>query len=159
MDTLGLLLVALAMVIGLVGVIVPLLPGTALILAAGIVWAVLSEGGGRWVVVGLMAGLFVAGLILKYALPGRRLSGQLPRRTLLYGGLGALVGMVVLPPLGLLLGGVAGTYLGEAGRMGHGPQARRSTVIVLKAVGLGLLAELTAGVLMVGVWLVGLALT
>jgi hypothetical protein len=29
---------------------------------------------------------------------------------------------------------------------------------VLKAVGLGILAELTAGVLMVGVWLVGVAL-
>ena len=34
-----------------------------------------------------------------------------------------------------------------------------TTVQVLKAVGLGILAELTAGVLMVGVWLVGLAVT
>jgi uncharacterized protein YqgC (DUF456 family) len=159
MDSLGLLLVGLAMVIGLVGVIVPLLPGTALILAAGIVWAVLSEGSGRWVVVTVMVALFVAGFAAKYALPGRRLSGQLPRRTLLYGGLGAVVGFFLLPPLGLLLGGVAGTYLAEAARLGHGPEARASTVQVLKAVGLGILAELTAGVLMVGVWLLGLALT
>lgn len=158
MDTAGLLLVGLAMVVGLVGVVVPLLPGTALVLAAGVVWAVLSEGTGRWVIVSLMAALFVVGLVAKYALPGRRLSGQLPRRTLLYGGLGALVGFFLLPPFGLLLGGVAGTYLGEVSRLGPGAQARDSTVQVLKAVGLGILAELTAGVLMVTVWLLGLAL-
>lgn len=159
MDALSLLLVGLAMLVGLVGVVVPLLPGTALVLAAGVVWALLSEASGRWVVVAVMAVLFVAGVVAKYALPGKRLSTRLPRRTLVYGGLGALVGFVLLPPLGLLLGGVAGTYLGEVARLGAGAQARESTVQVLKAVGLGLLAELTAGVLMVAVWLVGLVVT
>lgn len=159
MDALGLVLVGLAMLVGLVGVVVPLLPGTALVLAAGVVWAVMSEADGRWLVVTVMTALFLAGFAAKYALPGRRLSGQLPRRTLVHGGFGALVGFFLLPPLGLLVGGVAGTYLAEAARVGHGPQARASTVHVLKAVGLGLLAELTAGVLMVGVWLLGLALT
>jgi hypothetical protein len=60
MDTAGLLLVSLVMLVGLVGVVVPLLPGTALVLAAGVAWAVLSEGTGRWVVVGIMAALFAA---------------------------------------------------------------------------------------------------
>ena len=154
-------LVALVMLVGLAGVLVPLLPGTALILAAGIAWAALVVDGGstRWVVVGVMAALFLAGLVLKYALPGRRLAGSLPRRTLLLGGAGALLGFVLLPPLGLLLGGVAGTYLAESRRLGHGPEARRSTVRVLRAVGAGVLAELAAGILMVGTWLVGLALT
>ena len=54
---------------------------------------------------------------------------------------------------------MAGTYLAESRRLGHGPEARRSTVRVLKAVGVGVLAELAAGVLMVGTWLVGLAVT
>lgn len=155
------LLVGLVMVVGLVGVIVPVLPGTALVLAAGIAWAalVVDGGTGRWVVVAVMAGLFVAGLVLKYALPGRRLSGELPRSTLLAAAVGAGIGFVVLPPLGLLLGAVAGTYAAEARRVGHGAPARASTVRVLKAVGLGVLAELTAAVLMIGTWLVGLAVT
>jgi uncharacterized protein YqgC (DUF456 family) len=154
-------LVGLVMVVGLVGVVVPVLPGTALVLAAGIAWAVLvADGGtGRWVVVGVMAALFVAGLIAKYALPGRRLAGELPRSTLLATALGGAVGFVVLPPLGLLLGAVVGTYAAEARRVGPGAPARRSTVQVLKAVGLGVLAELTAAVLMVATWLVGLAAT
>lgn len=153
-------LVGLVMLVGLLGVVVPLLPGTALVLAAGVAWAVLvvEDGSARWVVVGVMAALFLAGLVLKYALPGRHLAGRLPRRTLLLGAAGAVVGFVVLPPLGLLLGGVLGVYLAEAQRAGSGAEARRSTVQVLKAIGLGVLAELAAGVLMVGSWLIGVVL-
>ncbi|MCW2614731.1 MAG: hypothetical protein JWN08_1725 [Frankiales bacterium] len=157
----GSVLVGLVMVVGLLGVVVPLLPGTALVLGAGVAWAVLvqTEGAGRWVVVAVMAALFVAGVAAKYALPGKRLSAQLPRTTLLCGALAAVVGFLVLPPFGLLVGGVAGVYLAEARRVGGGAEARRSTVQVLKAVGLGILAELTAGVLMVGTWLAGLVAT
>lgn len=151
-------LLALVMLVGLVGVVVPLLPGTALVLAAGVAWAALVVDGGttRWVVVGVMAALFLAGLVLKYALPGRQLAGSLPRRTLLLGAVGAGVGFVLLPPLGLLLGGVLGVYVAEAQR--HREGAWRSTVQVLRAVGIGILAELTAGVLMIATWFVGVVL-
>ncbi len=154
-------LVGLVMLVGLVGVVVPLLPGTALVLAAGTVWAVVvvPGGSGRWVVVAVMAALFAVGVVLKYALAGRRMSADLPRSTLLTAGAGAVVGFFVLPPFGLLFGGVLGTYLAEARRVGSGGPAWASTVRVLQAVGIGLLAELTAGVLMVATWLVGLVLT
>ena len=156
----GSLLIGLVMLVGLAGVVVPLLPGTSLVLAAGIAWALLVADTGlvRWVVVAVMAALFVTGAVLKYVLPGRQLSGQLPRSTLLLGAVGAVVGLVLLPPLGLLLGGVIGVYAAEAKRLGPGRDAGRSTVQVLKAVGLGLLAELVAGVLMVATWVVGVAL-
>jgi uncharacterized protein YqgC (DUF456 family) len=151
-------LLALVMLVGLVGVVVPLLPGTALVLAAGVAWAALVVDGGttRWLVVAVMAALFLVGLVLKYALPGRQLAGSLPRRTLLLGAVGAGVGFVLLPPLGLLLGGVLGVYVAEAQR--HRAGAWRSTVQVLRAVGIGILAELTAGVLMIATWLVGVVL-
>ncbi len=111
-------LVGLVMLVGLAGVLVPLLPGTALVLAAGIGWAalVVDDGSTRWAVVAVMAALFAAGLVLKYALPGRHLAGSLPRRTLLLGAAGAALGFFLLPPLGLLLGGVAGVYLAEVQR-------------------------------------------
>ena len=152
-------LLGLVMLIGLAGVVVPLLPGTALILAAGIAWAALVVDGGstRWVVVAVMGLLFLAGLVLKYALPGRHLAGRLPRRTLLLGAGGAVLGLFLLPPLGLLIGGILGVYLAEAQRDRVG--AWTSTAQVLKAIGLGVLAELGAGVLMVAAWLVGLLAT
>jgi hypothetical protein len=154
-------LVGLVMVVGLVGVVVPALPGTLLILAAGVAWAVLvaERGSGRWVVVAVMAALFVGGLVAKYALPGRLLSGQFRRSTLMSGAVGAVLGFVLLPPLGLPIGGVLGVYLAEARRVGGGAEARRATVQVLRAVGLGVLVELIAGVLMIATWLGGLALT
>lgn len=155
------ILAGLLMIVGLVGVVLPLVPGTLLILAAGTGWAAFAEDGdsGRWVVVGVMAALFVVGAVAKYVLPGRRLSADLPRSTLVAGGAGAVVGFFVVPVVGLLVGGVAGVYLAEVRRLGAGPEARRSTVRVLKAVGLGILAELTAGVLMVATWVAGVALT
>jgi uncharacterized protein YqgC (DUF456 family) len=154
------LLLGLVMLVGLLGVVVPLLPGTALILAAGVGWAVfvVDGGTGRWVVVAIMAALLLVGMALKYALPGRRLAGQLPRRTLLLGGVGATGGFFLLPPLGLLLGGVLGVYLAETQRARSGAEAWRGTVQVLKAVGLGVLAELVAGVLMVATWVLGVVL-
>ena len=151
------LLVGLVMLVGLVGVLLPLLPGTALILAAGVGWAVLVVGSGtaRWVVVGVMTALLLGGMVLKYALPGRSMAGRLPRQTLLLGAACAAAGFVLLPPLGLLLGGTLGVYLAEARRSRDRAEAWRSTLQVLKAVGLGMLAELCAAVLMVGAWLVG----
>jgi uncharacterized membrane protein YeaQ/YmgE (transglycosylase-associated protein family) len=106
-----------------------------------------------------MGALFVGGFVAKYALPGRRLAGRLPRSTLVVGVVGAVVGFVVLPPLGFLVGGVVGVYLAEVLRVGFGPESWRSTANVLTALGIGVLAELTAGVLMVATWLVGVALT
>lgn len=157
----GNVLVGLVMVVGLAGVVVPVLPGTLLILVAGIGWAagVAETGTARWVVVGIMTVLFVAGFVAKYALPGRRLSGELPRSTLFLGGLGAVIGFLVVPVVGLLIGGVAGVYLAEVRRLGPGAGARRSTVEVLKAVGIGILAELTAGVLMIATWAAGVVAT
>src|SRR5690348_6267130 len=159
-DTAGNVLIGMVMLVGLVGVLVPVLPGTALVLLAGVAWAVFvaGDGVGRWIVVGAMAVLFLAGLVAKYVLPGRRLSGHLPRSTLAVGAIGAVIGLFVLPPFGLLIGGVLGVYLAEVRRVGVGSESMRSTIAVFQAVGIGILAELTAGVLMVATWLAALAL-
>jgi uncharacterized protein len=157
----GEVLVGLAMLVGLVGVVVPVLPGSLLVLASGVVWAlvVVDHGSVRWTVVAVMAVLFVVGLVAKVVLPGRRLSGRLPRSTLVVAAVAAAVGFFLLPPLGLLVGGVLGAYLAEVRRLGFGEQSWRSTVEVLTAVGISVLVELTAAVLMVATWLVGVALT
>jgi uncharacterized protein len=70
-----------------------------------------------------------------------------------------VVGFFVLPPFGLLIGGALGVYLAEARRVGMGVDSVRSTLAVFQAVGIGILAELTAGVLMVATWLAGVALS
>jgi uncharacterized protein len=151
------LLVLLVMLVGLVGVLVPVLPGLLLVWAAGVAWAWLDGGGAaRWSVVLVMTAVLAAGTVLKYALPARSATTSgAPRSTVLLGAVGAVVGFVVIPVVGLVVGGVGAVYLAELRRLGDGAAAWRSTRAVLVGVGLGVLVELVAGVLAVAVWVVG----
>jgi uncharacterized protein YqgC (DUF456 family) len=147
------LLVLLVMVAGLVGVVVPVLPGLVLIWAAGVGWAWVGGGAVRWAVAGVLTVLLVAGTVVKYALPARSATGTgAPRSTLVAGAVGALVGFFVIPVVGVVVGGVGAVYLAERSRLGALRSAWRSTRAVLIGVGIGLLVELATGVVMIGVW-------
>src|SRR6478672_5714039 len=140
------LLVGLAVLVGLVGIVVPVLPGSILILAAVLVWAVAFA---------LVTTLLVVGGVVKYALPGRGLrTAGVPSRTLIAGGLLGIVGFFVIPVVGLVVGFVLGVYLSELQRVGL-DSAWASTRAALKAAGLSLLIELGAGLLAAATWLVG----
>lgn len=150
-----LLLYGVAMVIGLVGVVIPTIPGLLLVAGVAAVWAYDQGGGGAWVVFGVMLVVLVIGTIAKYVLPSRSLrDAGAPRSTLLLGLLGAVVGFFVIPVVGLLIGAVIGVYAGELRRLHDGSAARRSTVATAKAIGIGLVLELVAGVVAVAIWFV-----
>jgi uncharacterized protein len=154
------LLVAVVMLVGLVGVVVPVLPGLALIWLAAAGWA-WADGGGaaRWSVVVVVTALLVAGTVAKYAVPARSATGAgAPRSTLLAGALGALVGFFVIPVVGLVVGGLAGIFVAELARLSDGRAALRSTRAVLVGLGIGALIELAAGLAMVWVWVLGAVL-
>jgi uncharacterized protein YqgC (DUF456 family) len=148
------LLVGLAIVVGLVGIIVPVLPGTSLILAAVLVWSITHGTAVAWVVFAVVTTLLVAGGIVKYAVPGRGLKAAgVPNRTILLGTALGVVGFFVVPVVGLFLGFVLGVYLAELQRLG-GEDAWPSTKHALRAVGLSVLIELSAAMLAAGTWLV-----
>lgn len=152
-------LVALAIAVGIVGVIVPVLPGTLLVLAAIVVWGVQVGTATGWVVVAVAAALLVGGTVVKYLVPGRRLKASgVPNRTLAVGALLAFVGFFVVPVVGMFIGFVLGVYLAERARVG-GPQAWPSTVAALKAVGASILIELVAAFLTAVTWVVGVVVT
>lgn len=150
-------LVGLVMVGGLVGVLLPVLPGLLLIWAAGLWWT-LADGGGpvRWTVLGVLTVLLALGTVTKYVLPARSAAARgAPVSTLVVGALAGLVGFFVIPVVGLLVGGIAGIYLAEYARLRDGGRAWTSTRAALVAIGIGVLVELTAGALMVATWLLG----
>ena len=155
------LLLGLCMVAGLIGVVVPVLPGLFLMWATGIAWAWLDGGGvERWTVAALLTVLLVVGTALKYVLPARSAAGAgAPRSTLVLGALGALVGFFALPFLGFVIGGVGVIFLVELARLGSVPGAWQSTRAVLVGIGIGMVVELGAAVLMMSVWLVGVVVT
>ena len=155
------LLILGLMLVGLVGVLLPVLPGLLLIGLAGLAWAA-TDGGGvaRWTVVATMLVVLLAGTVAKYLLPARsaRTTGA-PRSTVLLGAVGAVVGFFVIPVVGLVIGGVGAVFLAELNRLGDATSAWRSTRVVLVGVGVGVLIELTAGLLAILVWGAGVLAT
>jgi uncharacterized protein YqgC (DUF456 family) len=152
-------LVALVIAVGLVGIVVPVLPGTVLVAGALLVWSWSVGGTTAWVVFAVAAALLVVGGVVKYVVPGRRLQvAGIPASTQWLGVLLGVVGFFVVPVVGLVLGFVLGIYLAELRRVGSA-QAWPSTVHSLRAVGLSILIELAAALAATVVWLAGVAAT
>jgi uncharacterized protein YqgC (DUF456 family) len=151
--------VGLVIAVGLVGIVVPILPGSVLILLAVLVWAVELGTGTGWAVFALATVFLVAGTIVKYAVPGRQLKDAgIPASTQWTGVALAVPGFFVIPVVGLFVGFVAGVYLAERRRLGPGA-AWPSTRSALRAVGVSLLIELAAGVLAAATWVTGVVIT
>ena len=147
-------LAALAILVGLVGIVVPLLPGTLLIGGAALVWAWYVGDGLAWGLALAAVAVLAIGTVVKFAVPGRTLKASgIPNRTLLAGAAVGVVGFFVVPVVGLLLGFVLGIYLSEAQRLGT-QAAWPATKVAVKAVGISVLIELTAGVVAAALWLV-----
>lgn len=151
--------VALVIAVGLVGILIPVLPGSILVLAGILVWALEIGSGTAWTVFAVAATLLAIGAALKYVVPQRRLKDAgVPNSTQWYGAAGAIVGFFVVPVLGIFLGFVAGIYLAERRRVGA-TLAWPSTKSALRAAGLSILIELATGMLAAATWVVGVLVT
>ena len=151
------LLAGALIVVGLLGIVIPLLPGLILVWAGAFVWAASVHTTGAWVVLGAVTALAALGIVLKYVLPGRRMQGGgVGTLTMVAGVVLGLVGFFVVPVVGGVLGFVLGVYLAEVARLRGVAAAWPATLAALKAVGLGLLVELATGFAMAGIWVVGL---
>jgi len=158
-STTGVVLVGVAILGGLLGVLVPALPGLLLCWGAVLVWALVERTAAAWVVLALSSALLVVSQVVKYTVPGRRMrEAGVPWRSLAAGGVLGIVGFFVIPVIGAFLGFVGGVYGAERLRLGDHAAAWPSTVHALKAVGLSVLIELGAGLLIAGAWLAAVLL-
>lgn len=154
MSGTGEILVGLAVLVGVVGVVVPVLPGALLVWVAIGVWAVLTQTTTGWVVLAV-ATVCVAGVqVVKYVVPDRRLRGAgVPRRSIVAGGLLALIGFFVVPVIGLFIGFVAGVYLAERRRLQDHDAAWATTMLAAREAGLAVVIELVGTLVAASTWL------
>ncbi|MCW2758651.1 MAG: hypothetical protein JWO46_2397 [Nocardioidaceae bacterium] len=153
------IIVSAAIAVGLVGILLPVLPGGLLVGVAIVGWGFERQTTTGWVVVAVAVALLLVGTVVKYAVPGRRLRRDgTPTSTLLAGGVLGVVGFFVLPVIGLPIGFLLGIYLAELRRLRAHDQAWPATKRAMKAVGLSVLIELTAALLASAVWVVGVVL-
>jgi uncharacterized protein YqgC (DUF456 family) len=148
------ILVGLLFLAGLIGSVVPWMPGPLFILAGALVWAVATDfatiGAGRLIVLTALAALsfllnFVVGAV------GARRHGATR-----WGTVGALVGGIVglfFGPLGLLVGTVAGAVGAEIMAGTDVARGMRSGYGALVGLLAGLLADLVIALTMIGLFL------
>jgi len=150
----------LMILVGLIGIALPVLPGLLLVWGGVLLWASELQTRGGWVVLGIATLLALAGVFLQYLIPGRRMrTAGVTALTTFSGVVLAVVGFFVIPVVGAVLGFVLGVYLAE--RVKHGSHAASwpSTKHALKAVALSVGIELAAGLVIAGTWVIGVILT
>ncbi|MEU2826789.1 MULTISPECIES: DUF456 domain-containing protein [unclassified Streptomyces] len=154
MSVWQLVAVGLVMLLGLVGVLLPGVPGQAIVWAAVLWWALTDMTPTAWgVLIGATA-LMLLNQALKPLLPPRRPgeSGA-PRRTVRIGGVAGIVGFFVVPVVGGIAGFVGAIYGTERLRLGSRGAAWTSVRSVMRATGYATLVELFACLLVAGAWL------
>ncbi|MFD7028762.1 DUF456 domain-containing protein [Streptomyces sp. NPDC059917] len=154
MDLPQLLLVGLVLLLGVLGVLVPGVPGTLLVWAGLLWWAMHERTAPAWSLLVSATALLLVVQVVKWQLPPRRLRGVgVTRRMAVYAGAGALLGFVLVPVLGAVPGFMGGIYLCERRRLGGHGEAVTSLRAVMRAVGTSVLVELFACLLVTGAWL------
>jgi hypothetical protein len=147
------LLVAVALVVSAAGIVVPILPGTFLAAGALLIWAIVTGGATAWGSFAVMALVLAAGQLLKYLLPHRSMTAAgVPGRSILVGGIAAIIGFFAIPVVGLVVGFVGGVYLAEHARLRQWEAARTSTWAAMKATGFSILIELGALLVTASIW-------
>ena len=158
MSDLGVVVVALAIATGIVGVVVPVLPGALLVWAAIAVWALVDGSATAWAVLAVATLLIGGAQLVKLLVPGRRLrAAGVHRRSIFAGVVLAVAGFFLIPVVGFFIGFPLGVYLEERRRLGNHASAWNSTREAVRAMGLSIVIELSATVLAAGAWLAGVA--
>lgn len=152
MSQFGAFLVALAILAGLFGIVVPLLPGLVLEVVAILIWAAVDGSVLAWGVGIVCLALGALGTVFKYLVPGRRLKQTgMPTLTLVIAIAAGVVGLFVIPIIGAPIGFVAAVYIAERIRVGP-DQAWSATKTSLGAVVASVGIELATGLLVAGIW-------
>ncbi|MEU7180637.1 MULTISPECIES: DUF456 domain-containing protein [Streptomyces] len=145
--------VGLVMLLGLLGVLIPGIPGPLIVWAGVLWWATAGRSSLAWQILIGATLVLLLGQALKWLLPARDLrAAGTPYRTLFTAGAAGIVGFFVIPVIGCPLGGVGGLYLLERDRLGSHGDAWAATRRVMRAIGLSVLVEQFACLLVVGAW-------
>ena len=159
-GSLGIWLPGLLIVVGLVGVVIPVIPGLLIAVLGVLLWAYGLGTTTGWVVFGVCVGLYAAGLTLQFLIPGRRMKAAgIATSTLFFGLLIGIVGFFVVPVIGGPLGFVLGIYLIEMSRSQDRNTAWPSTKAALRGVLHSMGIELAAGMAIFTTWVIAAVLT
>jgi uncharacterized protein YqgC (DUF456 family) len=159
-EDVRLLVPPLLVVAGLLGIVIPVIPGLLLVLGGVLLWAALTATPLAWGIFAAALLVAVAGYALQYLLPGRRMKERGVRSsTLALAVVAAVVGFFVVPVVGALLFFVLAIFLVENGRTRDRAVAWTRTKHAMLAVAQSVGIELVAGLVIAALYVVGVLAT
>lgn len=152
-ELLAALIAGIIIVLGIVGTVVPLLPGSLLVAVGVVGYAVVIGENAAWIGAGIALLVLAIGVVAKWLVPARAVSGEVDNLPLVIGAIAAVVGFFVIPFLGIPIGFILGVLGTELVRKRRWSQAWPATQQAIKAAGLSMLIELAAVVVAGCIWL------
>lgn len=153
-------LAGLMIVVGILGLIIPVLPGLLLCLAGVLLWAWHVNTSVSWTVLGCCVLVAAIGWVVQFLVPNKRLKeAGVPGVAKLAGVVGAAIGFFVIPYVGLFVGFPVGVFTAEQVRLRDSRRAWAATKAAVRAVLTSIGIELAAAVLVSWIWVVGVVLS
>ncbi len=148
------IIAAVVMVVGLAGVIIPILPGLALIWITALVYGfAVGFGVIGWVVMGVLTVLLALSFIKSMTVPRREAEAAGASGWAQFGGLvGAIIGFFTIPVVGIIVGALLGVLAVEMLLKGNWDDAWTATKGTAKGFGLAVLIDLGLGMAMIAAW-------
>ena len=153
-ETVATLIVGVVLLIGLVGTIVPVLPGVLLMWAGVVAYGFLVGFDTIGIIIVIVAtALSVAAFALGLIVPKRAADESGAAKSSQWAAaIGAVIGFFVIPFVGVVVGALAGIALSEIRNKGSWELARGSTIAVAKGFGVSAIVQFGCGVLILFAW-------
>ena len=155
-DVLITVLAGMLLVVAAVGTIYPVLPGSPIAIVTLLVWALVIGSWAAWVAAVVGSLIAAVGWSASMVLTGRKLKQlEVPGWSVAVAAVSGIVGMFLIPVVGIFVGFAVGLLVIEALRHRDVRHALRSSVQTLKAMGTGVLVEFLLLCVAASVWSIG----
>ena len=156
MEVIVTIIAAILMLVAIFGTIFPIVPGSPVAIVTMIAWAWIIDSSASWSTGVVAAALALVGMSASLVLTGRTMRRErIPSTPILIATAAAIVGLFVIPLLGLFVGFAVGLFGAEYYRRRDLAAAARSSLQAMKAMGWGMLIECGCAILAFGVFGLG----
>jgi uncharacterized protein YqgC (DUF456 family) len=149
-----------ALIVGLLGLVIPIFPGLVIMWVGTLVYAILQNAAGnmtgwKWVIFGIITLLMITGSIADNIIIARKMRDKyVPWSSILFAFGASLVASLFFTPLIGLAAAPVGLYLAESRRLKNNEAAIESTKAYMIGWGWAFGARFLIGLAMIGFWMI-----
>jgi uncharacterized protein YqgC (DUF456 family) len=149
-----------ALIVGLLGLIVPVFPGLVIMWLGTLVYAILQNAAGnmtgwKWFLFGVITILMITGSIVDNIIIARKMRDKyIPWSSILWAFAAGVVASLFFTPLIGLVAAPAGLFLAESSRLKNRDAAIDSTKAYMIGWGWAFGARFLIGLVMIGFWMI-----